>query len=136
MFLSEKGELEGREFDFFVLCQNAGNGAGAAPYLEPIAYFSRNLPNATTPNTLNAIVVFPPHQRKGHSSLLIELSEVLARRGPSERRNGPERPFSDLGEIAYKAYWKRVLVRRLLGATEPAAGAELYRRAATGLCRL
>lgn len=50
----------------------------------------------------------PPSRLQGLGTFLIDLSYKLLPGG------GPERPLSDLGEIAYRKYWRTALVRALL----------------------
>ncbi|PKI85318.1 histone acetyltransferase [Malassezia vespertilionis] len=63
---------------------------------------------------LACIVVFPPYQRQGYGSLLMEFSYYLS---DTEHVIGtPERPLSALGLRAYLAFWRALLVRTLHGA--------------------
>lgn len=89
------------QYIFYVMCKCDENGAHIA------AFFSR-YSNWSDNNILACIVVLPHYQRKGYSSILISLAYEIA------RRNGiigsPEKPFSDLGKIAFRAYWKKVIL--------------------------
>jgi histone acetyltransferase MYST1 len=102
LFLEHKTvvyDVEG--FRFYVLCECDEKGAHFA------AYFSREV-NSEEGNILACIVALPPYQKKGYGRLLISLSYELAKR--QHRSGGPERPLSDLGRIAFHAYWRNTLV--------------------------
>lgn len=64
---------------------------------------------------LACIVTFPPYQKKGYGTLLIEFSYELDRYlADQEDRvvlGTPERPLSELGAKGYLAFWTSVLVR-------------------------
>ncbi|KAH9812763.1 acyl-CoA N-acyltransferase [Melampsora americana] len=64
---------------------------------------------------LACIVTFPPYQKKGYGTLLIEFSYELDRYlAEQEDRvvlGTPERPLSELGAKGYLAFWTSVLVR-------------------------
>jgi len=66
---------------------------------------------------LACIVVFPPYQRRGYGTLLMEYSYYLSR--SDDTPGTPERPLSDLGLKGYMAYWSAQLVRTLLAAYSP-----------------
>jgi histone acetyltransferase MYST1 len=105
LFLDHKTlfyDVEG--FVFYVLCECDERGAHFA------AYFSRELCSAKG-NILACIVSLPPYQKKGYGRLLISLSYEIAKR--QRRAGGPERPLSDLGRIAFHAYWRHTLVEVL-----------------------
>ena len=105
LFLDHKTlfyDVEG--FMFYVLCECDEKGAHIA------AYFSREL-KSEDGNVLACIVALPPYQKKGYGRLLISLSYEIAKR--QHRSGGPERPLSDLGKIAFHAYWKNTLVEVL-----------------------
>lgn len=105
LFLDHKTlfyDVEG--FVFYVLCECDAKGAHIA------AYFSRELVSEDG-NILACIVALPPYQKKGYGRLLISLSYEIAKR--QHRSGGPERPLSDLGKIAFHAYWKNTLVEVL-----------------------
>ncbi|KAI5475310.1 histone acetyltransferase [Pseudohyphozyma bogoriensis] len=81
-----------------------------------IGYFSKEKVSYDD-NNLACIVTFPPYQKKGYGTLLIEFSYELSRR-TSETPGSPERPLSDLGQKGYFAYWTGVLVRYFLAVFE------------------
>lgn len=64
---------------------------------------------------LACIVTFPPYQKKGYGTLLIEFSYELDRHEAEEENRlvfgTPERPLSELGAKGYLAFWTAVLVR-------------------------
>lgn len=66
---------------------------------------------------LACIVVFPPYQRKGYGTLLMEYSYYLSR--SAAIAGTPERPLSELGLKGYMAFWSAQLVRTLQKAWEP-----------------
>ncbi|OHT07964.1 MOZ/SAS family protein [Tritrichomonas foetus] len=105
LFLDHKTlfyDVEG--FLFYVLCECDENGAHVA------AYFSREIVSDEG-NILACIVALPPYQKRGYGRLLISLSYEIAKR--QHRSGGPERPLSDLGKIAFHAYWRDTLVETL-----------------------
>jgi histone acetyltransferase MYST1 len=105
LFLDHKTlfyDVEG--FAFYVLCECDEDGAHIA------AYYSREL-KSDDGNILACIVALPPYQKKGYGRLLISLSYEIAKR--QKIIGGPERPLSDLGRIAFHAYWKETLVEVL-----------------------
>lgn len=63
---------------------------------------------------LAVIVVFPPYQRKGYGTLLMELSYYLSR--GARVAGTPERPLSELGLKGYIAFWSARVIRALLDA--------------------
>lgn len=60
---------------------------------------------------LACIVVFPPFQRKGYGTLLMEYSYLLSRHAPVA--GTPERPLSALGLRGYIAFWTAHILRTL-----------------------
>jgi len=70
---------------------------------------------------LACIVVFPPYQRKGYGTLLMEYSYYLSR--SNAVAGTPERPLSELGLKGYRAFWSAQLVRTLQAAWEPGGDA-------------
>lgn len=66
---------------------------------------------------LACIVVFPPYQRRGYGTLLMEYSYYLSRSALVP--GTPERPLSELGLKGYMAFWSAQLIRTLLAAYAP-----------------
>ncbi|KAI8894433.1 acyl-CoA N-acyltransferase [Globomyces pollinis-pini] len=88
-------------FLFYILIVKGKNGR------EIVGYFSKEKFSPEGYN-LSCIVVFPPYQKKGYGSLLIEFSYELCR--VQQTIGGPERPLSDFGIVGYHSYWKSVLL--------------------------
>ena len=102
LFLDHKTlfyDVEG--FLFYVICEADDKGAHIA------AYFSKEV-NSAAGNILSCITTLPPYQKRGYGNLCISLSYELAKR--SMVSGGPERPLSDLGKIAFHAYWRDVIL--------------------------
>jgi hypothetical protein len=78
---------------------------------------------------LACIVVFPPYQRRGYGTLLVEYSYYLSRHAGVA--GTPERPLSELGLKGYIAFWSAQMVRTLQAAFAP-DGVQV-RRALCGL---
>ncbi|EAY05379.1 MOZ/SAS family protein [Trichomonas vaginalis G3] len=90
-------------FVFYVLCECDDDGAHVA------AYYSRE--TASQNNILACITTLPPYQKKGYGRILISLSYEIAKR--QFKVGGPERPLSDLGRKAYRAYWHDTILETL-----------------------
>lgn len=80
----------------------------------------------TSQHNVSCILTLPIHQRKGYGNLLIAFSYLLTR---CEKKTGsPEKPFSDLGLVSYRNYWKLTLCYTLRHQTEPLTIHELSAR--------
>ncbi|WFD03651.1 histone acetyltransferase [Malassezia obtusa] len=80
---------------------------------------------------LACIVVFPPFQRKGYGTLLMEYSYWLSRQAAVA--GTPERPLSALGLRGYVAFWAAQVLRTLQCAyTADAPGARRLRTVLAG----
>ena len=88
-------------FLFYVLCEVDDRG------YHPVGYYSKEKYSDVGYN-LACILTFPAHQRKGYGRFLIAFSYELSKK--QEKVGGPERPVSDLGQMAYKPYWAATVV--------------------------
>ncbi|KAK9893793.1 acyl-CoA N-acyltransferase, partial [Cystobasidium minutum MCA 4210] len=92
-------------FLFYVLTE------GRPSFDHAFGFFSKEKISYNDYN-LACIVTFPPYQRKGYGTVMIEFSYELSSRALYSRRAGtPERPLSDLGLRGYLQYWTSVLIR-------------------------
>uniref|UniRef100_A0A1I8JJ82 Histone acetyltransferase n=1 Tax=Macrostomum lignano TaxID=282301 RepID=A0A1I8JJ82_9PLAT len=105
-FIRHKTLVEGVEaFVFYVLTEADQTGCRL------IGYFSKEKRSLLNYN-LSCLLVFPNHMRKGFGFLLIDLSYRISQLEGSV--GSPERPLSDAGLAAYRKYWTRALLTRLL----------------------
>ena len=94
-------------FQFYVLTD------ATSQYDHVLGFFSKERVSYDDYN-LACIITFPPYQKRGYGTLLIELSYYLSR---TARVTGtPERPLSELGLKGYVSYWTAVVLRTLLAA--------------------
>lgn len=75
-----------------------------------LGYFSKERVSYDDYN-LACIITFPPFQKKGFGTLMIELSYHLSAK--SAVAGTPERPLSELGFKGYVSYWAAVVLRTL-----------------------
>ena len=100
-------------FLFYLLYEWVSEGA-MGPHWGFIGYFSKEKLSDRDHN-LSCIMVLPQHLRKGYGNLLIEFSYLLSRY--EEKQGSPERPLSDLGLLAYRSYWRSVILDHLRSLT-------------------
>ncbi|KAI5777481.1 acyl-CoA N-acyltransferase [Geopyxis carbonaria] len=90
-----------------------------------VGYFSKEKREGSQ-NNVSCILTLPIHQRKGYGNLLIDFSYLLTR---VEKKTGsPEKPFSDLGLVSYRNYWKLKLCYELRNQTDPLTIEDLSNR--------
>ncbi|KAI5802224.1 hypothetical protein FPQ18DRAFT_6008 [Pyronema domesticum] len=97
-------------FLFYVMTERDEHG------MHMVGYFSKEKRSGSNYN-VSCIITLPIHQRKGYGNLLIDFSYLLTR---VEKRTGtPEKPFSDLGLVSYRNYWKLKLCYELRKQVDP-----------------
>lgn len=99
-------------FDFYVVYGADPDADGQdTPREVPMGFFSKER-LSWEDNNLACILVFPPFQRRGIGSLLIEVSYAISR---SEGiLSGPEHPLSDFGRATYLHFWSQAIARMAL----------------------
>lgn len=76
---------------------------------KPMGFFSKEILSYDNDNNLACICIFPPFQRRGLGSLLIEFSYELAKYTPGQLKSGPEFPLSPYGKLSYLKFWSKRL---------------------------
>ncbi|KAF8244210.1 hypothetical protein K440DRAFT_610474 [Wilcoxina mikolae CBS 423.85] len=106
-------------FLFYVMTERDEHG------MHLVGYFSKEKREGSQ-NNVSCIITLPIHQRKGYGNLLIDFSYLLTR---VEKRTGsPEKPFSDLGLVSYRNYWKLKLCYELRHQKDPVTIGNLSER--------
>ena len=59
-------------------------------------------------NILACIATLPQYQNRGFGKMLISLAYAISKR--KKKKGGPEAPLSDLGQIAFKSYWRDAIL--------------------------
>ncbi|OBA24156.1 acyl-CoA N-acyltransferase [Metschnikowia bicuspidata var. bicuspidata NRRL YB-4993] len=114
LFLDDKLVFYNVEaFDFHVLYGHVP-GARARPAghlspLKPMGFFSAEVNSYELDTNLACICIFPPFQRLGLGSLLIEFLYAMARVTPGQQFLGPEYPLLPFGRRLYLRFWARRL---------------------------
>jgi len=105
LFLSSKTlYYEVDTFTFYVLTELTPRGCVV------VGYFSKEK-NPTKNNNLSCLLTLPSQQGRGYGKFLIDLSYSLSRR--EHKIGSPEHPLSDSGLMAYRSYWRSVIVSTL-----------------------
>ncbi|EGT46212.1 hypothetical protein CAEBREN_13334 [Caenorhabditis brenneri] len=103
-------------FLFYVITHNDDVGFHFA------GCFSKEKNDQST-NNLNCIVALPCYQDKGYGRFLIDVSYALSRKEKNWIQ-GPELPFSELGEKAYASYWRMAVAKALAGFKDDIEGGD------------
>lgn len=120
LFLDDKSVYYNvKAFDFYILYgydvhDDEIAGSILRKRLKPMGFFSKEVNSWEADNNLACICIFPPYQRLGLGSLLIEFLYALAGATPGQTWLGPEFPLSPYGKVAYLGYWSKRLAFVLL----------------------
>lgn len=115
LFLDDKSVYYNvKAFDFYVLYGYDSHdtevpGSILRKRLKPMGFFSKEVNAWEADNNLACICVFPPYQRLGLGSFLIEFLYALAATTPGQTWLGPEFPLSPYGKVTYLRYWSKRL---------------------------
>ncbi|CAZ86542.1 unnamed protein product [Tuber melanosporum] len=90
-----------------------------------VGYFSKEK-RISSQHNVSCILTLPIHQRKGYGNLLIAFSYLLTRH--ENKTGSPEKPFSDLGLLSYRNYWKLTLCYELRSQSAPVTIVQLSQR--------
>uniref|UniRef100_A0A8R1DZJ9 histone acetyltransferase n=1 Tax=Caenorhabditis japonica TaxID=281687 RepID=A0A8R1DZJ9_CAEJA len=105
LFLESKTTFYDTEpFLFYIVTLNDKIGCHFAGYFSKEKY-------EPDLNNLSCIMTLPCYQSKGFGRFLIDVSYALSRR--EKWLGGPEKPLSDLGQIAYGSYFRGVIFKFL-----------------------
>eukprot|EP00605_Chrysophyceae_sp_TOSAG23-4_P001126 GSChrysophyteH1.ASY1.ANO1.1232.1 assembled CDS len=130
LFLHTKSvydETAVESFLFYVLCEyDEYRGAHI------VGYFSKEKSSLQGYN-LACILTLPPYQRCGYGKVLIAISYELSKL-EGNLLASPEKPLSDLGEIAYRKYWVMSILKYLLYKDAPVGILINDLTAHTGIC--
>lgn len=98
-------------FDFYVLYGHdyrSSEDSGSRRF-KPMGFFSKEVNAWEADNNLACICIFPPFQRLGLGSLLIEFLYALAAVTANQTWLGPEFPLSPYGKVTYLRFWSKRL---------------------------
>lgn len=111
LFLDHKTlYYEVEPFLFYIMTETDSEGC------HMVGYFSKEKESALKYN-LSCILTLPQYMRKGYGRMLIDFSYQLSKM--EEKVGSPEKPLSDLGLLAYRSYWKGILLDFLLDYRQP-----------------
>lgn len=102
LFLDDKSVYYNVDnFDFYIVYGEDGG------VYRPMGFFSKEVLSYDNDNNLACICVFPPYQRRGLGSLLIEFLYAAAKVTPGQLKSGPEFPLSPYGKLSYLRFWSK-----------------------------
>ncbi|SCU87111.1 LADA_0E02058g1_1 [Lachancea dasiensis] len=90
-------------YDFYVAYDTQTN--------KPMAFFSKDLISFQE-NNLACILTFPPYQRRGLATLLMDFSYKISQR--DGLISGPEQPLSPFGLVSYLKYWSALICHQFV----------------------